>query len=191
MPDMFGRPTDKEIKKIGEANPYEKYINVGSYQKGKPGNVGTNRVPYKIENPYYQSPDALNQRQAEAEARQRAFQEQLAAQARATQADIAKQLQIVQQEKSAVSKLSEEYTNLLKTEADAKKKAIEEERIALKTSRANAARAGQGSGLQLQAASKTPTTAGTQQFRRRSDQFKISGPSYGGLGIAQSGMVNV
>ena len=191
MPDMFGRPTDKEIKRVGQANPYERYINVGSRQKGKPGNVGANRVPYRIENPYYQSPDALNKRQAEAEKRQAAFQQQLSAQAAATQADIAKQLQIVQQEKSAVAKMQEDYAAALKAEADAKRKAQEDAQIALTTAQANQARAGRQANLQIQPAGQTPSTAGTQRFKLRGQFSKARQALTSGLNIGQSNSLNL
>jgi hypothetical protein len=106
------------------------------------------------------------------------------------QADIAKQLKIVQEEKSAVSKMQQEYSNMLIAEAEAKKKAQEEERIALQTARANTAMAGRSGALQIQSAGTTPRTGGTQQFRRRISQFGTASP-YKGLSTIQSGMVNV
>ena len=106
------------------------------------------------------------------------------------QADIAKQLKIVQEEKSAVSKMQQEYSNMLIAEAEAKKKAQEEERIALQTARANTAMAGRSGALQIQSAGTTPRTGGTQQFRRRISQFGAASP-YKGLSTIQSGMVNV
>ena len=111
--------------------------------------------------------------------------------AEATQADIARQLKIIQEEKSAVSKLSQEYSDMLIKEAEAKRKAQEEAQIALRTDRANLARAGQRGSLQIQPAGSTPrTTAGTQQFRRRAVQFG-GGTPYKGLSQISSGMVNV
>ena len=59
------------------------------------------------------------------------------------QADIAKQLQIVQGEKSAVAKMTQEYTNMLAEEAERRKKAQEEARIAAQTSAANRVMEGQ------------------------------------------------
>ena len=106
------------------------------------------------------------------------------------QADIASQLKIVQGEKSAVSKMMEDYSNMLIAEAEAKKKAQEEERIALQTARANTAMAGRSGALQIQGAGATPRTSGTQQFRRRISQFGATSP-YKGLSTIQSGMVNV
>ena len=56
---------------------------------------------------------------------------------------------------------------------------------------ANQGRGTQAANLQIQPASYTPQTAGTQPFKRRRDQFKINTPAYSGLSISQSGMVNV
>ena len=106
------------------------------------------------------------------------------------QADIAKQLKIVQGEKSAVAKMQQDYSDMLIREAEAKKKAEEEARLALRTDRANLARAGQTGSLQIQPAGSTPRTAGTQQFRRRAVQFG-GGTPYTGLSQISSGMVNV
>ncbi len=114
-----------------------------------------------------------------------------AAAAQSTQADIAKQLQIVQQEKSAVSKMTEDYTAKLKAEADAKRKAQEEELIALQTARANQARAGQQATLQIQPAGRTPLTAGTQGFRaRRAGRLK-STPISSALNIGTAQTLNI
>ena len=133
----------------------------------------------------YNDPKVAQQQQ------QQAYQQQLQATASRTQADIAKQLQIVQGEKSAVSKMTQEYTKLLQEEADRRVKAQEEARVSAATSAANQARQGQAANLQIQPASSTPQTAGTQAFKRRKDQFKITKPAYSGLSISQSGMVNV
>jgi len=59
---------------------------------------------------------------------------------------------------------------------------------------ANMARAGQTPNLQIQPASGTPQTAGTQSFRRRSTQFApttAAGSVLAGLNLGQTGMVNV
>tara|TARA_R110001606_G_scaffold345862_1_gene494750 strand:+ start:44 stop:565 length:522 start_codon:yes stop_codon:yes gene_type:complete len=122
---------------------------------------------------------------------QQSYQQQLQATASRTQSDIAKQLQIVQSEKSAVSKMTQEYTAMLQEEADRRVKAEEKARVSAATSAANQSRQGQTANLQIQPASSTPQTAGTQSFKRRKDQFKITKPAYSGLSISQSGMVNV
>ena len=62
------------------------------------------------------------------------------------------------------------------------------------TMAANMARAGQTPNLQIQPASGTPQTAGTQSFRRRSTQFApttAAGSVLAGLNLGQTGMVNV
>jgi hypothetical protein len=133
----------------------------------------------------YKDPKAAEQQ------RQQAYQQQLQDTAARTQADIAKQLQIVQSEKSAVSKMTQEYTKMLQEEADRRVEAEEKARVSAATSAANQARQGQTTNLQIQPAASTPQTAGTQPFKRRKDQFKINTPTYSGLSISQSGMVNV
>ena len=55
---------------------------------------------------------------------------------------------------------------------------------------ANAARAGRSANLQIQPAGQQPKTMGTQAFKRRKDQFNVSG-AYGGLSKISSGMVNL
>ena len=128
------------------------------------------------------------QQQAEAQRQQAADQARRAAEQ--SQADIARQLKIIQEEKSAVSKMMTDYSDMLIREAEARKKAQEEERLALRTDRANLARAGKAGSLQIQPAGSTPRTAGTQQFRRRAVQFG-GGTPYTGLSQISSGMVNV
>ena len=121
--------------------------------------------------------------------RQDAYQQQLQATAARTQADIAKQLQIVQSEKSAVSKMMAEYTAQLTAEADRKKKADEAARVAAATSAANQSRQGQTANLQIQPASSTPKTAGTQPFKRRQLQFNPQ--TYGAVASTKSGTLNI
>ena len=106
------------------------------------------------------------------------------------QADIAKQLKIVQGEKSAVAKMQEDYSNMLIAEAQRKKEAQEQAARDLQTQRANAAMAGRSGALQIQGAGTAPRIGGTQQFRRRVLQQGTASP-YKGLSTIQSGMVNV
>ena len=47
---------------------------------------------------------------------------------------------------------------------------------------ANQGRGTQSANLKIQQASEAPTTAGTQSFKRRKDQFKINRPTYIGIG---------
>ena len=98
----------------------------------------------------------------------------------------AKQLKILQNEKSAVSKMMSEYSAQLKAEADRRVKAQETARISAATSAANQARQGQAGNLQIQPASQTPTTTGgTRAFKRTG----ISPAGTFTTGI--SGMVNI
>ena len=106
------------------------------------------------------------------------------------QADIAKQLKIAQEEKSAVSKMQEEYSNMLLAEAERKKQAQEQAKRDLITQRANQARTNKAGSLQIQGAGTVPRVGGTQQFRRRALQQGTASP-YKGLSTIQSGMVNV
>ena len=79
----------------------------------------------------------------------------------------ADQLKIIQNEKSAVSKMLREYSAQLKAYADRKVKEQETARISAATAAANKARQGQTSNLQIQPASQTPTTTGgTRAFKR-------------------------
>jgi len=121
------------------------------------------------------------QQQAEAQRQQAAAQ---------SQSDIARQLKIIQEEKSAVAKMQQDYSDMLIREAEARKKAQEEEKAMFRARQANQAMAGRAGALQIQGAGTTPRTAGTQQFRRRKAQFGTTTP-YTGLSTIQSGMVNV
>ena len=157
----------------------DKYGRIGKDSYGYKKGTGTSGLYI------YKDPKAAEQQ------RQQAYQQQLQDTAARTQADIAKQLKIVQSEKSAVSKMTEDYTKMLQEEADRRAKAEEKARVSAATSAANQARQGQTANLQIQPAASTPQTAGTQPFKRRKDQFKINTPAYSGLSISQSGMVNV
>ena len=182
-----------QTEELGRANPYSRTLKVKTGPRGRPGMYsGEEAFNYRtVENPYYIDPDkAREETLRQAEARYGEFKAQQDARAAATQADIAKQLKIVQEEKSAVSKMMTDYSDMLIREAEARKKAQEEERLALRTDRANLARAGKAGSLQIQPAGSTPRTAGTQQFRRRATQFG-GGTPYTGLSQISSGMVNV
>ena len=106
------------------------------------------------------------------------------------QADIASQLKILQQDKSALSKAQQDYSNMLIAEAQRKKKAEEQAARDLQTQRANQAMAGRSGSLQIQPAGGAPRMGGTSQFRRRALQQGTASP-YKGLSTIQSGMVNV
>ena len=106
------------------------------------------------------------------------------------QADLASQLKIIQGEKSAVSKMTQEYTNMLAEEAERRRKAQEEARIAAQTAAANRVMEARSANLQIQGAGSVPRTGGTAQFRRRALQQGTTSP-YKGLSTIASGMVNV
>ena len=103
------------------------------------------------------------------------------------QADIAEQLKILQGEKGAVAQMQQQYTDALAKEAEAKQKAQEQAMQDMQTARANAAMANRSGVLQIRPAGSTPSTAGTQGFKRRARQF---GTAYKGLSKIKSGMVN-
>jgi hypothetical protein len=144
---------------------------------------------YRFDNIAYYKSGERDPRFVAAEQQQQAFQQQLQATAARTQADIAKQLKIVQNEKSAVSKMMEDYSNQLKAEAERKEKVAQAERVAVATSAANQARSGQQSNLQIQPASVAPKTAGTQSFKRRQLQFNPQ--TYGSVASIKSGTLNI
>lgn len=121
---------------------------------------------------------------------QKAFQQQMQASANAAAAANTKQLQIIQSEKSAVSKMMAEYSAQVKAEAEAKAKAQKEATEAAAASSANQSMMGKSANLQLQTASDTPKTAGTQGFKKLNNQFKIN-PSYNALGTMKSGTLNI
>ena len=106
------------------------------------------------------------------------------------QADLASQLKIIQGEKSAVAKMRDEYSNMLIKEAERRKQAEEDARIALQSQRANRMMEGRSADLQIQGAGTAPRTGGTQQFRRRALQQGTTSP-YTGLSKIKSGTVNV
>ena len=152
----------------------------GSPKSGNYGRTQTRQVPVFIDDPGI----AIRQQQQQ-------FQAQQAAITQATQSDIAKQLQIVQQEKSAVAKMQEEYAASLQAEADAKRKAQEEQQLALTTAQANQARAGRQANLQIQPAGQTPRTAGTQRFKMRGIMPTAKKALASGLNIGQSNSLNL
>ena len=184
---FINKRQQESLERGGKANPYQRQIKVGAW----PAKGGMKRQPIYMDNPYYVSPEEMQKRQAAVEERQVAFQQQLAAQASATQSDIAKQLQIVQQERSAVAKMQEEYAASLKAKADADRKAQEEAQLALATAQANQARAGRQANLQIQPAGQTPRTAGTQRFKMRGIMPTAKKALASGLNIGQSNSLNL
>jgi len=178
-----------------QANPNRNslpYYQVGTY----PTKAGLPGRPKYRRNPSYSSPSStfasfFKKAREKMQSEQAAFQKQLTEQAAATQADIAEQLKIVQQEKSAVAKMQEEYTASLKAEADAKRKAQEEQQLALKTIQANQMRAGRQANLQIQPAGQVSRSAGTQRFKMRSQLPEPRKALVSGLNIGQSNSLNL
>ena len=113
----------------------------------------------------------------------------LQATAKRSQEDIAEQLKILSEEKSAISKMTEEYTEMLALEAKAREEALEQDRIRARTGAANRFREGLSPRLQIGSSSSAPRVGGTAQFRRRGVQSTT--PTYGGLSQIKSGMVNI
>jgi len=69
---------------------------------------------------------------------------------------------------------------------------VEREKIATQTAAARSGNeriASRSANLQIQPASTTPQTAGTQPFKRRKLQFNA--PNYGGVGSIMSGILNI
>ena len=120
-----------------------------------------------------------------------AYQQQLQSTADASAAANTKQLKILQGERSAISKMTQDYTAMLQKEADAKAKAQEEARVSAATSAANQARQGQTSNLQIQPASSTSKTAGTGAFRIRKRQGSKQKQLASSLNIGQSNTLNI
>ena len=171
--------------KIFSGYKQEDFVQRGlSSKSANYGRTQTRQVPVFIDDPGLKIRQDLTQQQQQ-------FQAQQAAITQATQADIAKQLQIVQQDESAVAKMQKEYAASLKAEADAKRKAQEEARIALTTAQANQARAGRQANLQIQPAGQTPRTAGTQRFKLRGIIPTPKRALASGLNIGQSNSLNL
>tara|TARA_B100001094_G_scaffold49631_1_gene45129 strand:+ start:622 stop:1299 length:678 start_codon:yes stop_codon:yes gene_type:complete len=166
---------------VGSAAPAGYYSSGNvTQQRGRGSNSYTLFKPFPSIQPQI---DAFKRQQEEGQAALTKLYE-------TQQADIAKQLKIVQGEKSAVSKAQETYSNMLITEAQRKKEAEAQTARNLQTQRSNQAMAGRSGSLQIQGASTTPRMGGTSQFRRRALQQGTASP-YKGLSTIQSGMVNV
>ena len=189
MFSSFGR-MKKQTEAMGKANPYSRFLRIDTGQRRKQG-VGQREVFKTVENPYYQSPESITSATKEAG-------EKLAEQARlqtesfeAARSDIANQLKIIQGEKSAVSKMIDEYRKMLLDEAEIKRKAQEESKRSLQIARANQARAGQQASFQIQPARQAPTTGGTQGFRARPISRLRTSPLTSSLNIGTNQMLNI
>lgn len=100
-----------------------------------------------------------------------------------------KQLLQIQGERSAVTKMTQDYTAMLQAEADRKVAADQAAKRNLATASANQARQGQTANLQIQPSSSTPRTAGTQSFKRRPLQFNPQ--TYGSVATTKPGTLNI
>ena len=164
--------------------PSDKYESAGFSHRGYVGSGrGAREGSFYL---FKERPDRLAELRAEQTRLAKIAEEQYKTQT----ADIAKQLKIVQDEKSAVSKMTQEYAKTLAEEAERRKKAQEEARIAAQTAAANRVMEGRSANLQIQGAGSVPRTGGTAQFRRRALQQGTASP-YKGLSTIASGMVNV
>jgi len=174
---------------IGKNDPFSPTLRIKTGSRGRPVQYsGSDRFTYKsVENPYYMTPEEFRaETLRQAEEKYAGFKEEFSSIAESTQADIAEQLKIIKGEKGAVSRLMEDYRNMLIKEADAKRKAQEEQKVALQTARANAARSTMGSNLQIQfGGGVRPFSGGSMQRRSGTGQFKRR------LNIGQSNMVNI
>ena len=177
------------IKELGKADPYAKTLRIATGYSGKPGAYGSNRpVTYStVKNPYYQGPKKISKLATQKLQKEtKKFRQSQRKIFKAQQSDIADQLRILQEDKSAVSKLMDDYRQMLLDEADAKRRAEEEQKQALQTARANTARSSMASGLQIQLGGGVPAFSGGFTPRSSgSGQFKSR------LNIGQSNMVNI
>ena len=172
---------EKQAASEGKITTGYRRLNYRVAQKGG-GRQMSIDVPIFGRDPAAAAEDLRNEQARLAGIQQRTFEKQ--------QADIASQLKILQTEKSAISKMRDEYSQMLIKEAERRKQAEEDARIALQAQRSNRMMEGQSANLQIQAAGTTPRTGGTQQFRRRAIQQGTTSP-YTGLSKISSGTVNV
>jgi hypothetical protein len=80
---------------------------------------------------------------------------------------------------------------MLQEEADRRVKAEEKARVSAATSAANQARQGQTANLQIQPASSTPKTAGTQTFKKRSTASNSKQQLTSGINLGTSSLLNI
>tara|TARA_R100001224_G_C3970793_1_gene132422 strand:+ start:88 stop:726 length:639 start_codon:yes stop_codon:yes gene_type:complete len=173
---------DAEARASNEGRPITGYRTL-DYEYGRFGNKQSMQIPMFGQT----EEERLAPIRAAQEKAQREMQESYEKQ----QADIAKNLKIVQEEKSAVSRLMEDYTALTIKEAEARRKAEEDRRTALKTSTQNRLMEGQSASLRINPTESGPRTGGgSQQFRRRLSQFGATAP-YKGLNLIAPGAVNI
>lgn len=166
----FNHLYGKEVEKLGKSNTGEKYLSITNrYSSRRPGY-------FRVENPFYRSPESI-QKAATEEVTQK-FEElgtSLTEDFQQQKSEIAEQLKILQENKSAYEQMQKDYRRMIRKDTKAKEKAIEKRREALQIARANAARATAGGGLQIQygggftpgAGGFMPQMGGTSQFKAR------------------------
>lgn len=177
----------------------ERMIGEGTAQAGREGRTITGYQPFSyqygggrggVRTQSYQVP-IFSMTEEERLAPLRAEQQRLAGirqkEFESQKADIAEQLKILKGEKGAVAQMQQQYSDALAKEAEAKQKAQEQAMQDAQSARVNAAMANRSGVLQIRPAGSTPSTAGTQGFKRRARQF---GTAYKGLSKIKSGMVN-
>jgi hypothetical protein len=177
--DIHANP-DKYAITTSQYAPGPGYESAGMTMRGYLGDDDANFYVFQ------KTPDRVAELRAEQTRLAKIAEEQYKAQSD----DIAKQLKIVQGEKSSIAKMQQDYSNMLIAEAKRKKEAEDQAARDLQTQRANQAMAGRSGNLQIQPAGSAPRTGGTQQFRRRVLQQGTASP-YKGLSTILSGMVNV
>ena len=184
--ESFYKRFGKEIERVGKERPSEKTIRVGYHQIRGHG-PGSEKGYYVAENPFYKSPESILEEATSAAERATVerFREFESSQTRlfeSQRSEIAKQLQILQENKSAYEQMQKDYRRMMRKDTKAKEKAIEKRREALQIARANAARATAGGGLQIQyGGGVTPSGGGFMPRMGGTSQFKTR----------QSNMVNI
>ena len=184
--ESFNQRFGKEIERVGKASPSERTIRVGYHQLRGHG-PGSEKGYYVTENPFYRSPESIRDEATSAATRAtaerfRAFESSQTKLFESQQSDIAKQLQILQESRSAYQQMQKDYRRMIRKDTKAKEKAIEKRREALQIARANAARATAAGGLQIQyGGGVTPSGGGFMPRMGGTSQFKTR----------QSNMVNI
>ena len=151
---------------------------------GSRGSRGSSRVETRIE--YRDNPEQVR--------RIKALEDQLKISSRrseemqATMAGIKSEAERYRAEADKTLAAADERLETFRTETTA---AEERRKIEAQVGAANRLMEGRQADLQIQSAGDTPRLSGTQQFRRRKQQFNIPTGSYQGLGKIKSGMVNV
>ncbi len=167
----FNHLYGKEVEKLGKAQPGERYLSITNrYESRRPGY-------FVVENPFYRSPESVQKAATEKVTEQ--FKELESSQTEAfqqQQSEIAKQLKILQEEKTLNQQLVDDYYKMMKKERRIGRRTEKQRIQALQIARENAARAAAGpGGLQIQfgggftsgAGGFMPQMGGTSQFKTR------------------------